>query len=225
MDELFVTWLGTEGVYESVMSLIEQHKDNKTNRSSSGVSVNGSNMRSKDTPPLSPAQSNKNSPLMDNKKISIIIPRNEGGRGRGRASLDDSFGAREKDIIDAFENRSQLNMSDFGRLTKALCKFPSFFTAPLFRRICQLYSHMNSSAEGIGEVVTIEMFCQFWKDEMEPYDGSDRFFRLVKKVDAEFIDKEDFRPFIDELLNCHPVGTFPLHVPAHGFQAIVHVQY
>eukprot|EP00814_Leptocylindrus_danicus_P001234 CAMPEP_0116032538 /NCGR_PEP_ID=MMETSP0321-20121206/18231_1 /TAXON_ID=163516 /ORGANISM="Leptocylindrus danicus var. danicus, Strain B650" /LENGTH=536 /DNA_ID=CAMNT_0003507997 /DNA_START=18 /DNA_END=1628 /DNA_ORIENTATION=+ len=205
MDELFVTWLSTEGVYESVMSLIEQHKDSKSNRSGAG------SMRSKDTPPLSPAHSNKNSPnLVDNKKAisSIVIPRNEGGRGRGRASPDDSFEAREKDIFDAFDNRNQLNMSDFGRLTKALCKFPSFFTAPLFRRICELYSHLNTSVEAAagnaGEVITIEMFCQFWKDEMAPYDGSDRFFRLVKKVDAEFIDKEDFRPFIDELLNCHP---------------------
>jgi serine/threonine-protein phosphatase 2A regulatory subunit B'' len=39
---------------------------------------------------------------------------------------------------------------------------------------------------------------------MEPYDEQERFFRLVKKPSREYITRDDFLPFIEELLMSHP---------------------
>lgn len=53
--------------------------------------------------------------------------------------------------------------------------------------------------------VTYGMFRRYWKSEMEPYDAPERFFRLVKKPGADYIAREDFLPYVKELLKDHPV--------------------
>lgn len=42
------------------------------------------------------------------------------------------------------------------------------------------------------------------KQEMEPFDASDRFFRLAKQPDSDYISRDDFFPFIHALLQDHP---------------------
>ena len=54
------------------------------------------------------------------------------------------------------------------------------------------------------EVVTYEMLEWYWEREMEPYDNSDRFFRLVKQPENDYIGRNDFLPFINSLLTDHP---------------------
>jgi len=56
-------------------------------------------------------------------------------------------------------------------------------------------------------VVTYDMVHYFWTNEMEDYDIFDRFYRLIKKPKFDFISKEDFMPFLRELLLSHPVGN------------------
>jgi hypothetical protein len=56
-------------------------------------------------------------------------------------------------------------------------------------------------------VVTFDMIHYFWIQEMEDYDIFDRFFRLIKKPKVDFICKEDFMPFLRELLQSHPVRS------------------
>jgi serine/threonine-protein phosphatase 2A regulatory subunit B'' len=108
-------------------------------------------------------------------------------------------------------------------ITKGLCGLPSFFNLPLCRRLAQLYpqapttdknqqgknsrySAGGSNGAASTNKITLKMFLQFWQQEMEPFDRHERFFRLVKQPTAtvDYICKDDFVPFIQELLHFHP---------------------
>ena len=41
---------------------------------------------------------------------------------------------------------------------------------------------------------------------MEPYDAAERFFRLVKQPETDYVARDDFLPYIKELLSDHPVS-------------------
>lgn len=99
--------------------------------------------------------------------------------------------------------RKFLTVDAFVRITKEVCRFPSFFNLPLYQRILDLWNETNNN-ESLAEVVTLRMLEWYWKNEMEPYDVSDRFFRLVKKPVNDSILRDDFLPFIKALLNDHP---------------------
>lgn len=99
--------------------------------------------------------------------------------------------------------RKYLLPEQFTRVTKEVCRFPSFFSGPLYQRILLLWNEQNTNQAPM-EVVTYEMLEWFWRTEMEPYDAVDRFFRLVKQPHRNHIDRDDFLPFIKALLNDHP---------------------
>jgi serine/threonine-protein phosphatase 2A regulatory subunit B'' len=64
--------------------------------------------------------------------------------------------------------------------------------------------------------MTLKTFLLYWQHEIEPYDRYERFFRLVKQPapsasggggpvdEVNYIMKDDFVPFIQELLHFHP---------------------
>ena len=136
-----------------------------------------------------------------------------------------------KDDDPAYTSR-YLPVDAFVRITKEVCQFPTFFNAPLYRRILDLWNakHNGGSDNGTSripaldlnatettdsadatnttggemEVVTYGMFKWYWTTEMEEYDASERFFRLIKQPDAEYIVRDDFLPYIQELLKDHP---------------------
>mmetsp|Transcript_3188 Transcript_3188/g.4914 ORF Transcript_3188/g.4914 Transcript_3188/m.4914 type:complete len:452 (+) Transcript_3188:519-1874(+) len=116
-------------------------------------------------------------------------------------------------------------------MTKEIFKFPSFFNRPLYHRIVQLWNqkngipttltgdkeedddddqdednhnNTNNTNEEESDVITMEMIQWFWKQEVEPFDAHDRFFRLLKQPENEYIGRDDFLPYIKELLNEHP---------------------
>jgi serine/threonine-protein phosphatase 2A regulatory subunit B'' len=99
----------------------------------------------------------------------------------------------------------------FERITKELCNFPTFFHKPLYERILMLWStyyhlHIGGMEENLPPVVTYGVFHYFWKMEMAPFDKNERFFRLLKRPEVEYITRDDFFPYIKELLNDHPVS-------------------
>jgi hypothetical protein len=101
------------------------------------------------------------------------------------------------------------SLTEFLEITKDVCKFPSFFNAPLYRRILLLFGKTNTSSNSDDDTtptteLTYNMFQRYWIQEMEPYDEQERFFRLVKKPSREYITRDDFLPFIEELLMSHP---------------------
>jgi serine/threonine-protein phosphatase 2A regulatory subunit B'' len=121
-----------------------------------------------------------------------------------------------------------LSPEQFVRITKEVCRFPSYFNLPLYQRILDLYhakcvSHMNHTTDDDNnndsdnnnnntaqaqqpqhQWITMEILEWYWKTEMEPYDANDRFFRLVKQSDADAIVRDDFLPFLKALLADHP---------------------
>lgn len=129
-----------------------------------------------------------------------------------------------------------LRVEQFPAVAKTLCGFPSFFAAPLFRRVKKLYmaegnaekAERKSKAEASAKAgtegkdggesdsdseedkgqVPLRVFLQYWRDEMEKYDHVDRFFRLTKQPDSQFIVKSDLLPLMEELLAFHPGLAF-----------------
>lgn len=95
---------------------------------------------------------------------------------RFRAISSDTLTNRQVDIDAAFQEfPSGVPMDEFVAITKDLCGFPSFFNAPLFRRIFALYGTKEDSAP----VLNKQQFVQYWTKEIEPFDYAERFFRLV----------------------------------------------
>ena len=111
--------------------------------------------------------------------------------GDGEPSLQDSV------------TRKYLLPEHFVRVTKDICRFPSFFNAPLYQRIIDLWNAQHAHQAPM-EIVTYEMLEWFYQTEMEPYDMVDRFFRLVKQPKHNYIERNDFLPFIKALLSDHP---------------------
>ena len=110
-----------------------------------------------------------------------------------------------RESVDANLQR-YLTVESFVRITKEVCRFPSFFNGPLYQRILELWNLQHSTAREM-DVVTFEILQWYWMMEMEPYDEPERFYRLVKQVQHDFIVRDDFLPFIKALLNDHPVRT------------------
>ena len=64
----------------------------------------------------------------------------------------------------------------------------------------------NELLEHLDTVITKEIFEWYWGAEMEDFDPSERFFRLLKKPFTNYIGKPDFLPYMKELLRDHPVS-------------------
>jgi len=283
MDELLVNWLSSDGVYESILTLVESHRSSAVSNSSPTSGSTSPNRGQKDDgtpsavskessalaqtipvasteisdtlggsprsesrkrekndaslPPhpksLSPGDQRSDGSLSPRTVHSFDIPPfynpNEGGRGRGRkpSPEDQSWNAIEQNSIlkqvfttGAHSQGSDnsklpnddpsliLSLSEFVPITKEVCNFPSFFNAPLYRRILELSKEDAENTGGEVDLrsngVSYSMFEKFWKSEMQLWDAHDRFFRLVKKPDEEYITRDDFLPFIEELLASHP---------------------
>ncbi|KAL7531569.1 hypothetical protein ACHAXR_008914 [Thalassiosira sp. AJA248-18] len=96
----------------------------------------------------------------------------------------------------------------FERITKELCNLPTFFHKPLYERILRLWENHLQGSNNVKlpsiPVITHGIFHYFWEMEMAPYDMNERFFRLLKQPDKEYITRDDFFPYIKELLSDHP---------------------
>ena len=101
---------------------------------------------------------------------------------------------------------------DFVDVTKYLCGFPSYLNRPLVQRIHTLYTSSSSSfpssssSSTVNNVGPIKLssFIDFWNAEIAPFDHTERLFRLLKQPSAEYIEKDDFVPCMQELLELHP---------------------
>lgn len=109
-------------------------------------------------------------------------------------------------------------MSEFVPVTTTLCGFSRFFNSVLYKRIfgrseqaqclaaAKEKQNANAKAGGGSEGaqngedvgaddlppdarISLALFEQFWREEIENFDHVDRFFRLVKKPENEFIEK------------------------------------
>jgi len=213
MDELLVSWLGNDTVYEDVRKLVESYR------------------AATDPPPISPLKEKKEDGEMKNKDsprgvIPPFYPKEARTRRRRYndqnsvllktwapdtdASLDGNLEITncvrdqvQMIIEDVAPETKSFSLENFRKVTKDILDFPSFFNGPLFTRILQLWN----SKEGTGasaSTINLSMIKWFWMNEIEPYDISERFFRLFKQLESNFVGRDDFLPYIKELLNDHP---------------------
>jgi len=54
------------------------------------------------------------------------------------------------------------------------------------------------------DLITLDEFCLWWKKEVEPFDKTERLFRLLKRPEAKYIQAKDFFPPVRELIKLHP---------------------
>jgi hypothetical protein len=119
-------------------------------------------------------------------------------------------------------SKDGIPMEAFVRVTKEICRFPSFFNGTFYQRILDLWNTAAAAAEQQhrsnhkknsktlpppASAVTLTIFEWFWKNEMEPYDAEERLFRLLKQPNENCILRDDLLPYIKALLNEHPVRT------------------
>lgn len=98
-----------------------------------------------------------------------------------------------------------ISSNDFVDVTKYLCGFPSFFNSLLISRIHLLYAPANQRNQYYqSNSVQLSSFLEFWKNEIAPYDRNERFFNLIKQPSNNYITKDDFFPYLHELLDLHP---------------------
>ena len=94
--------------------------------------------------------------------------------------------------------------------TKRLMGLPSYFNVPIVERINFLYgdSKRKNTSHALwpdrAAKVQLGAFKQYWEYEVAPYDRIERFFRAIAQPDKDYIVKDDFLPFLRELLHFHP---------------------
>jgi EF-hand domain len=268
MDELLVTWLGSDEVYENVLNLIEkyrvqrQHQQNQK-ENGSGVTPPGSPKQGEEKetesvppsprgvtsiPPFYPLKTPTGATIQRRRKLprqsetweplpadteasnsqlssqmdgtttidgipldEILSPSNLCVRDQVTRLLEELGIIPPSDDMSASPSPPPQDLSNitlplevFIRITKEVCHFPSFFNGPLYQRMLDLWNAAHEEDDAI-DAVTIQALEWYWKQEMEPYDPPERFFRLIKQPDQDCILRDDFLSYIKALLNDHPV--------------------
>lgn len=216
MDELLVSWLGNDTVWEEVQNLVESYrkKDNNNSQTPPLLQPESDDTKRGVIPPFypkaahstttSPTTTSPTTPTASADTSTVKRWKNSASTtlppwfGPTSGTATTTGGVIVRDQVQAMLNElgtdaQTFGVNDFTPITKEICQFPSFFAGPLFHRI----------SEG-RERVSIEMLQRFYQTELEPYDASERFFRLLKQPQNDYIGKEDFVPYIKELLNDHP---------------------
>jgi hypothetical protein len=231
MDELLVSWLGSDEVYENVLQLIEKYRVQRKQQQQKAEAMTppGSPKRTDDKiespravviPPFYPLttatgttiqrrrqlprQSETWEPLPDSK------PEEEPEPEQAACVRDQVVSMLQELEITPVNNTISFPLDSFVRITKEVCHFPSFFNGPLYQRILDLWNASqtnNSNSNSNTDTITLTILEWFWKSEMEPYDPPERFFRLVKQPNQDAILRDDFLPYIKALLNDHPVSS------------------
>ncbi|ETK78074.1 hypothetical protein F441_16090 [Phytophthora nicotianae CJ01A1] len=201
-----------------------------------------------------PAAAEPDHPMAEEAPKQVQIPRfytpGEGRRGRLRGLSTDAMARKASDIEARFREFPEgMKVEDFVAITKDLCGFPSFFNAPFFRRILATCgaagettpkppsspvaedSSSPTSADGgmAPQRITKDMFQSYWMREMAPCDSVERFFRVVKQPKNDFIERDDFAPFLHELLKYHPglefLGGTPEFQEKYALTVVVRIFY
>lgn len=138
------------------------------------------------------------------------------GRGSGPArSLqqkhEDSLASRLAEIEEFFSvYPAGVPQDKLVHATKRLMGLPSYFNVPIVERIHLLYgdaahgSNSHALWPDRGAKVQLEAFKKYWELEVAPYDRVERFFRAIAQPGKDYIVKDDFLPFLRELLHFHP---------------------
>jgi hypothetical protein len=234
-DELLIQWLSSDSVYENAQKLIDSYRAAEAAKHapppSTPVSPSRKLASDEDTessprgviPPFYPKANDstrrRRRRLLNTEQHDTWLPLPDAEEGNcvrdqvqaifrqfGQGPRMVSTVESGQDKLEMNPKRTYLSLENFARITKEVCRFPSFFNGPLYKRILQLWNSRDELVTKM-DVVTTEMFEWYWLAEMQSYDAPERFFRLLKQPENDYIARDDFLPYIKELLNDHPVRT------------------
>jgi serine/threonine-protein phosphatase 2A regulatory subunit B'' len=180
-----------------------------TNRLSTSLSPNQSSpKRASLTPPLSPPAYDRLSVsyshslpaegLNLNRTLPAFTPPSKQNTPvpqfyfpKGRP-IDPSQIDKSMKIISTCFIKDNLRLAEFENITTQLLGLPKFLNQKTFQ------------AAGGVDTLTKASFLKFWKSEFETKTPLERFFRILKKPNKAYLEREDFRPIMKILMDNHP---------------------
>ncbi|XP_061083134.1 serine/threonine-protein phosphatase 2A regulatory subunit B'' subunit beta isoform X2 [Conger conger] len=137
------------------------------------------------------AQVKKEEPITP--ALSESIPKFYFPRGRPRANLNiDTLISRIEKIFSQFPNE-RATIEDMGSVAKA-CDCPLYWKAPLF----------NSAGGDRTGCVSVHKFIAMWRKVLQTcHDDASIFVHLLAKPGCNYLEQEDFIPFLQDVVNSH----------------------
>jgi len=96
-----------------------------------------------------------------------------------------------------------VGIEGFKQIVVNVWGLPSFFTGPLFQKI---------DVHDTGRITEAALI-PFWEPRMQHKDVAVRLFNVIRRLDREYLTKDDFAPFCDELMSIHPGLQFLKDTP------------
>ncbi|XP_010899685.1 serine/threonine-protein phosphatase 2A regulatory subunit B'' subunit beta isoform X2 [Esox lucius] len=125
--------------------------------------------------------------------LSESIPKFYFPRGRPNANLNiDHLISKVEKIFSQFPNE-RATIEDMGQVAKA-CECPLYWKAPLF---------ISSGGDRTG-FVSVHKFVAMWRKTLQTcHDDVSKFVHLLAKPGCNYLEQEDFIPFMQDVVNSH----------------------
>ncbi|XP_016895516.1 serine/threonine-protein phosphatase 2A regulatory subunit B'' subunit beta isoform X3 [Cynoglossus semilaevis] len=135
--------------------------------------------------------------------LSESIPKFYFPQGRPQANLNiDGLISKIEKIFSQFPNE-RATIEDMGQVAKA-CECPLFWKVPLF----------NSAGGDRTGFVSVHKFVAIWRKILQTcHDDASKFVHLLAKPGCNYLEQDDFIPFLQDVVNSHPGLAFLKDAP------------
>ncbi|XP_026152213.1 serine/threonine-protein phosphatase 2A regulatory subunit B'' subunit beta isoform X1 [Mastacembelus armatus] len=135
--------------------------------------------------------------------LSESIPKFYFPQGRPQANLNiDSLISKIEKIFSQFPNE-RATIEDMGQVAKA-CECPLYWKVPLF----------NLAGGDRTGFVSVHKFVAMWRKTLQTcHDDASKFVHLLAKPGCNYLEQDDFIPFLQDVVNSHAGLAFLKEAP------------
>ncbi|XP_047456473.1 serine/threonine-protein phosphatase 2A regulatory subunit B'' subunit beta isoform X2 [Mugil cephalus] len=135
--------------------------------------------------------------------LSESIPKFYFPQGRPQANLNvDSLISKIEKIFSQFPNE-RATIEDMGQVAKA-CECPLYWKVPLF---------ISAGGDRTG-FVSVHKFVAMWRKTLQTcHDDASKFVHLLAKPGCNYLEQDDFIPFLQDVVNSHAGLAFLKEAP------------
>ncbi|TKS66922.1 PP2A subunit B isoform PR48 [Collichthys lucidus] len=135
--------------------------------------------------------------------LSASIPKFHFPQGRPQANLNiDSLISKIEKIFSQFPNE-RATIEDMGQVAKA-CECPLYWKTPLF---------CSAGGDRTG-FVSVHKFVAMWRKTLQTcHDDASKFVHLLAKPGCNYLEQDDFIPFLQDVVNSHAGLAFLKEAP------------